>query len=301
MPGKTDRNVRERPSARQRAAQLRAKQQKQERRRRLLLVGGVASVVVLVIVAMVLVYAFKGNKKNAAKTVAAPASVVKAVTTVPTSIWEKVGKGTASQLPKVINGSAITKDGKPLIVYIGAEYCPFCAGERWAVVNALSRFGTWSNLGATSSASQDVHPNTPTFSFHGASYSSQYISFEGVETTTNQLASGGNGYVPLDTPTTAQAKLQSQFGTDSSGQQSIPFIDFGNKFTIVGATYDVSPLDGHTIDEIASNLSDPANAGTKGILGSANAITAAICKITNDKPANVCTSSAIKSLESQLK
>ncbi len=299
LPGKPDGQGRDRPSARQKAAQLRAKQLKQERRRRLLLVGGAASAVVLVIVAMVLVYALKGDKKNAVKTAAAPASVVSTVTGVPTSIWEKVGKGTATALPKAVTGSALTKDGKPLIVYIGAESCPYCAGERWAMVNALSRFGTWSNLGATTSASQDVHPNTPTFSFHGATYTSQYLAFEGVEKTTNQAISGG--YQPLDTPTAAQSKLQAQYGTDSSGSQGIPFIDFGNKFTIVGATYDVSPLDGQSIDEIAANLSDPANASTKGILGSANAITAAICKITNDRPANVCSSSAIKTLESQLK
>jgi len=56
-----------------------------------------------------------------------------------------------------------------------------------AVVVALSRFGTFTNLGVTSSASNDVYPNTPTLSFHGATYNSQYLSFTGVETTSNKV------------------------------------------------------------------------------------------------------------------
>ena len=32
--------------------------------------------------------------------------------------------------------------GSPELFYYGAEYCPYCAAERWSVVIALSRFGT---------------------------------------------------------------------------------------------------------------------------------------------------------------
>jgi hypothetical protein len=60
--------------------------------------------------------------------------------------------------------------GKPLVVYIGAEYCPFCAAQRWPLVVALSRFGTFSGLSVTRSASEDVFPDTATLSFHSASY-----------------------------------------------------------------------------------------------------------------------------------
>ena len=51
--------------------------------------------------------------------------------------------------PTKVTGSALTFDGKPGIFYYGAEYCPYCAAERWPVVVALSRFGTWSNLQQT--------------------------------------------------------------------------------------------------------------------------------------------------------
>src|SRR5260370_2112678 len=35
---------------------------------------------------------------------------------------------------------------KPILLFIGAQYCPFCAAERWSIVQALARFGAWSTL-----------------------------------------------------------------------------------------------------------------------------------------------------------
>jgi hypothetical protein len=29
------------------------------------------------------------------------------------------------------------------VVFVGAEYCPYCASERWPLVMALSKFGTF--------------------------------------------------------------------------------------------------------------------------------------------------------------
>ena len=154
------------PKARARSAAIREQQRKRERHRRVLILGGSAGVVVLVIAAMILIYALKGDQKNAPPASRASAAVVAAVAGVPTSVWQQVDLGTTTVLPTKITGPALVKAGKPLVLYIGAEFCPFCAGERWAVINALARFGTWSDLGATSSASQDQYPSTPTFSFH---------------------------------------------------------------------------------------------------------------------------------------
>ena len=36
---------------------------------------------------------------------------------------------------------------------MGAEYCPYCAAQRWAMIVALSRFGTFSGLTTVHSAS----------------------------------------------------------------------------------------------------------------------------------------------------
>ena len=31
-------------------------------------------------------------------------------------------------------GQAVTADGKPQILYVGAQYCPYCAGLRWSSI-----------------------------------------------------------------------------------------------------------------------------------------------------------------------
>src|SRR5262249_48840261 len=118
---------------------------------------------------------------------------------------------------KTLNGAPLLKDGKPLVLYLGAEYCPFCAAERWAMVVALSRFGTFSGLTITHSSSTDTYPKTPTFSFHGASYTSTYLSFDGVETRGNELS--GGQYPVLDVPTAEQQQIFK--AQDPAG--SIPF------------------------------------------------------------------------------
>ena len=120
-----------------------------------------------------------------------------AVTNVPAASLDAVGFGTAQAAPTRIDAPPLTADGKPQVLYVGAEYCPFCAGQRWPVVVALSRFGTWSNLGATTSASEDVFPDTETLSFHGAGYTSDHLTFTGTELQTRTLKDGA--YTPLDT------------------------------------------------------------------------------------------------------
>ena len=136
----------------------------------------------------------------------------------------------ATACPRVVSGSSILKDqdGKPIVTYVGAEYCPYCAAERWALAVALSRFGTFTNLSATHSASNDVYPNTQTLSFYGSSYSSPYLDFQPVEEATNQVVNGS--YQTLQTPTAAQSALLAKY--DSAG--SIPFLDVANKYVVTG-------------------------------------------------------------------
>jgi Domain of unknown function (DUF929) len=218
-------------------------------------------------------------------------------------VSNQVGGGPAT-LPKAIDAPALTKDGKPLVLYMGAEYCPFCATERWAMVLALSRFGTFTDLGQTSSSTADVYPGTPTFSFHDAKYSSPYLAFQGVELDTNQLNSQGTAYTTLDKPTAAQQALMTKYDAapyvSSSTPGTIPFIDIGGKYLVSGATYSAALLQGKTADQIAALLSDPTNPTTQGIVGAANSITAAICKVTGNQPTSVCSQPAITALAAQL-
>lgn len=120
------------PNTRARAAALREAERRRESRRRLLLAGGSVLAVVGVLAALVVLRLTMGGikKTNAASTTAATASVVSKVTAVPASALDAVGSGTAT-LPTRISGPPLVSGGKPSVVYIGAEYCPYCAAERW--------------------------------------------------------------------------------------------------------------------------------------------------------------------------
>ena len=218
------------------------------------------------------------------------ALVVSQITGLPASEFNAVGQGTADNLIKPVKGTALTgATGKPEVLYIGAEFCPYCAAERWALIVALGRFGTFSGLQTTTSSSSDIYPNTPTFTFRGATYTSDYIDFRAVETS-------DRNHQPLQTPSAAEQQLWSKYNPAGT----IPFVDFGNRYTLSNATYSPDLLGGASWQAIASELQDQNSTQAKAIVGSANLITAAICKTTSDKPASVCSSPAIQDLEKKL-
>jgi hypothetical protein len=188
------------------------------------------------------------------------------------------------------------------VTYIGAEYCPYCAAERWALIAALGRFGTFSGLKLSHSAADDVYPNTATFSFVGSTNTSQYLELSPVELQSNVRS--GNSYPVLQTPTPAQINLLQTYDMPpyvpppSSG--SIPFIDFANQYIVSGASYDVGLLRGMTQEQIAAKLADPSTPQAQAILGSANTLIAATCSATDDAPADVCRLAAVQSLKATL-
>ncbi|MBV8951764.1 MAG: DUF929 family protein [Actinobacteria bacterium] len=262
-------------------------------------------VAVLVVLGASLIAAVAGGRGSSSGTSGsasqpAPASLVQQVSTVPAGVFDQIGAGTAQKLPQSVSAPALTSAGKPRIVYLGAEYCPYCATERWPMVVALSRFGTFTGLRVTHSASNDVYPNTPTFSFHGATYQSPYLAFDAVELETNQLVNGT--YKKLDTATPEEQQLMRTYDVPpyTSTAGAIPFIDFGGRFLVLGATYDPQLLQNRTAAAIGSALSDPSNPATQGIVGTANTLTAAICTLTNNQPGAVCATPAITSLEARL-
>jgi hypothetical protein len=159
------------------------------------------------------------------------------------------------------------------------------------MVVALSRFGTFTNLGQTASNSQDVFPLTPTLSFHGATYTSQYVEFQAVELQDNV-------HKTLDKPTAEQQALLDKYDAEpfipkGSGAGSIPFVDFGNQAILSGSTYSPQLLHGMTATQVAAALADPSSAVAKAVNGSANTFTAIICKMTNGQPGNVCSSTGV--------
>jgi hypothetical protein len=207
------------------------------------------------------------------------AQVVATITSLPPSQLEQVGQGSANNVLKRISAAPLTDaTGKPIVFYYGAEYCPYCAAERWPMIVALSRFGTFTGLATTSSSSTDVFPNTPTFTFHGSAYTSNYIVFQSIEFTDRN----GN---PLETPSAAQQALVTKYDTSNT----IPFLVVGNKFVLLQPSYSPDTLAGKNWSEVATALTNPQSSEAQAILGSANQLTAAICALTSNEPATVCT------------
>jgi len=207
------------------------------------------------------------------------AALIHTITTLPTSQFEAIGQGSANNLIKPATGTVLTgATGKPQVLYIGGEFCPFCAAQRWPLIIALSRFGTFTGLSATASSDSIEFPNTPTFTFRTAKYTSQYIDFRGVETSDRSQQ-------PLMALTPAEDQT---FGKYNPGR-TIPFIDFGNKYTSAGAMYSPDVLAGQSWQAVVDELKDPSSNQSKAIIGSANLITAAICQMTSNQPSTVCT------------
>jgi hypothetical protein len=221
-----------------------------------------------------------------------PASTaVENVTHVSPAVYDAVGDGGLANPLKPAGTAMVLRgsSGKPMVVYVGADFCPFCASQRWSVVAALARFGTFQDLRLSTSSSTDVYPDTATLSFHGSRYDSQYLEFSPVETRTRDGQ-------PLDTPTALQEQLMRAH--DPAG--SIPFVDLGNRYVALGSGYRPGVLAGKGWDEIGAALKDPSSPISRAVIGNANYLTAAICQLTDQEPVSVCQSATIQRLQKQL-
>lgn len=284
-------------NARQRIAAQQAAARRAESRRRMYLASGSVLGVIAIVIGLIVWKSASSNSASAAsnqKATAAEVSLVtRQITTVPAATLNAVGKGTVSPLSATQGKPAIlTSGGKPQFLYMGALYCPYCGAERWAMVVALSRFGTFSNLGLTHSSSSDVYPNTPTLSFYKSSYTSKYIDFTPVEM--YSATKVGQGYPTLEKPTSDQATLMSKYDAPPYVQAqyagSYPFLDIGNQFVLSGSQYLPTGLAHLSWTQVAADIRNPNSAVAQQVDGAANSITAAICKITNNAPAAVCNS-----------
>jgi thiol-disulfide isomerase/thioredoxin len=264
----------------------------------------VGVVVALILVIVIVKVTGSDATNNSSGTTPVSPAVMAELTGIPAATFNAVGTKSpvvAVDPPASVPGQpallwADTNGVKrPSVFYYGAEYCPYCAAERWPLIIALSRFGSFSNLHETFSSSADVYPSTPTFTFYQSTYRSPYLNFFPIEALSNVLVNGS--YTTLMTPTKEQAALVAKYDTSTyipgAGDGSIPFITINNRFMLSGASYSPSALAGSTHNQIAGALSDASNPLTKGILTAANYLTATMCVATKDQPSNVCSSPAI--------
>ncbi len=291
--GKADRNKSQ--SARERIAAQQRQAHEAEVRRRAVFIGAISLVVLAVAGILLNTLLNSATPKPPATTTtpptgqALPAGVQAKVTSVPVSTLTAVGAGSVvSGAIRPVAGAPLTSGGKPEMLYIGAEWCPYCAAERWAMAVALSRFGTFSTLRGVHSSSTDVYPSTATLTFYKSTYTSKYLVFTPIE---NEAVNRSL----LMSPTAAQTALWNKYEPG----EGYPFIDIGNRF-FASATYDPGVLAGLSWSQIATDLHDPSSPVAQGAVGSANLLTAAICKVTGNMPADVCTTAPVTSVSSQL-
>ncbi|GCE15940.1 hypothetical protein KTT_57990 [Tengunoibacter tsumagoiensis] len=243
--------------------------------------------------AVIIVFAYQFNHPQMKATIGGTdATLLHQITSVNSQVFTNVGNGGIqnSFQPTAAGSSPLTgPNGKPEIFFFGAEFCPFCAAERWPLVIALSKFGTFKELHQTASSSTDSSPNTATFTFVDSKYSSDYVDFVPVEAENRDQGA-------LQTPGPNEQAIITKYKVNG-----FPFIDIAEQFTDSAPIFNPDVLAGYSQRDIASKLTNADDEVTKNIIGSANLFTAAICLATDNKPSEVCTNSTISAIEKSLK
>ena len=214
--------------------------------------------------------------------------VVNGVTHLDPSSSFGVGAGSVTN-PLKSTGQKVTRtaDGKIRVTYVGAEYCPYCAAQRWSLLVALSRFGGFSGVQLTQSSSTDIYPNTATFTFTHARFTSSTIDFAPFETQDR------NGQ-PLQQPSSEARAAVARY--DAGG--SIPFADIGNVEYTVGAGYAMDNLAGQDWQQILRQVRSYGSPIAQEVIGNANWLTAGICR--SGATGDSCADPHIRALATEL-
>ncbi|MGC2191740.1 MAG: DUF929 family protein [Candidatus Dormiibacterota bacterium] len=270
------------------------------------LISGVLGVVaVFVIVVVFLEMSLTSNLKQDTQVLPVPASLLHSLTSIPASTLDQVKGGNITNYPVTIPSSykavALSSNGLPVIGFVGAEYCPYCALQRWSIIIGLSPFGTWTGLHTIRSSVYDDPSNVPTFTFaYGAKFKSKYLVFSSHELQSNvSINKDGSPYKTLQS---VSGDLSSAFTTIDT-DLGYPFLDYAGKDAQVGsetATANVAKMEGLSWNQILVQLRNPKSTIAKQVLGGANYVTAATCLITGKQPSAVCNSSRITTMETKL-
>lgn len=262
-----------------------------------------AVVVLLAFVIGLVIYALAGPSSSAGVVHRARASsaVVSALDKIPASVFDSVGvtasAGAALTAPTVLTHQPpLESTGKPEVLFVGSEFCSFCAAERWPLIVALSRFGRFETLDNMQSAPQSVFPGIQTFSFVGTKYTSRYMAFSGVELYSDSAGRSG-GFTRITSLTPAQSAVVGRYVGD--GQRALqpgtyPFVDIDNLAVTSTSGFSPAVLEGRSQAAIAGDLSQPHNPVGRSIVASANYLTAGICRADGGRPSSVCDSKGVE-------
>ncbi len=222
--------------------------------------------------------------------VALPASVFDAVGVtspiVPVAAPHAVGDGTTP----LWRASSSGDTARPVVFFYGAEFAPYPAAERWPLVVALARFGTFKQLGVMQASTTTAFANVSTFTFWNVAYSSPYVSFQPVERYSSLNPTGAR-YLRLQRLDARQTAAVASYG---AGANTFAMLDVANRYVLNGAAFTPGVLTGLTQDQIAGYLTTPASPLTQAVVAGANEISATICAVDGQKPGAVCHSRGVQ-------
>jgi Domain of unknown function (DUF929) len=240
----------------------------------------------------------------------APSSLVSTVSSVPASVYDAVGVTSPANpvlAPVAVpagNGTAplwlATADAEPplpVVFFYGAEFAPYAAVERWPLTLALSRFGTFTQLGLMQSSPTTAFANLSTFTYWNVSYSSKYLVLQSVERY-SALNPTGARFLPLQRPDARQAAAISSYAANAN---TFALLDVANRYVLNGASFAPPVLTGLSQSEIAGDLSTPTSPLTQAVVAAANEITATICAVDGEKPEAVCESRGVLTADQAMK
>lgn len=271
---------------------------------------GLIIVAICLLGALVLVRDNSGPSTTSTVETFSPASssLMSTMTSVPESVYNSVGVSSPAnpvQAPQPAgNGKAplwlAADDGGPplpVVFFYGAEFAPYAAVQRWPLILALSRFGTFNQIGLMQSSASTAFANLSTFTFWNVSYTSKYLILESVERYSSLDPTGGR-YLSLQTPDARETAAIASYG---QSPDTFALLDVANRYVLNGASFTPGVLAGLSQSQIAGNLATPASPLTQAVVTAANEITASICAVDDGKPGSVCDSHGVLAADQELK
>ncbi len=244
------------------------------------------------------------------------ADVVATLAGVTPSTFDSVGvtvPGTTLTAPVVLNGQTpLSRGGRPEVLFVGSEYCPFCAAERWPLIVALDRFGRFGTLHNSQSAPLSVFSGIQSFSFVGTTYSSRYVTLTGVELYSDQTGPDGT-FTRISRLDPGEAALVARYAPLTAGAGAPgtwPFVDIDNRMVTATSGFSPALLVSQSQAQIAGEAAQPLAATPQSttpapptgqaIIAAANQLSAGICLATGGQPVAVCNSKAVRSADQAL-
>ena len=258
---------------------MRARQKKRQQTRRLTII--ITVVVIAISIAVGIYFVSTANGTSALDKYDGKPVSTQHMTSLQRVSDQPYGPAATSAMQSQVDnygGNRFISNGKPVLVYVGAEFCPYCAVDRWPLIMALERFGNFTSLHYTTSANDEG--DYASFTFANSSYTSSYIAFRGYE---DEDRSGA----ALQTVPANYSSVWSSFGS------GFPFLDFENTYVIRASVLPFPDIiGGKNWTAILNDISTSDSVGLQ-IREAANLITGVICKITQGAPAGVCGASPI--------